>query len=433
MIPGDVPLPIALTCLFIFGAVVGSFLNVCIYRIPQHERLWDQLRGLNHPPSSCPYCKKRILAIDNIPILGWLILAGRCRFCRHSISIRYALIEFFNGLLWVLLYVAIVPSGFFANINTSRLYSPLGGLGQAGLTQAQFMWLVNAQYVYFLILAEALLVATFIDFDLMIIPDGVTVPGTIAGVFGALILGAPTLWPAWFFAASELNGLQVVLPKGLHWLLELPAQIPWMIAHPHLHGLISSIVGLIVGGGTVWIIRILGHWAFGREAMGFGDVILMAMIGSFLGWQASLMVFFLVAPVCALIATAITFTFRSTREIPFGPYLSVGALLVVVFWNPYFSQFETFFSRGPLLPIVFLLMGGLFAPLVVLMRAIRSRLGFQDDSMITEEWTSADQMSFFANKEERETRPSVQPKVNWPGTSAGQGTSHTNRWFGRNN
>ena len=99
MIPYDIPLPIVLTWLFVFGAVVGSFLNVCIYRIPQHERLWDQLSGLNHPPSSCPYCKKRIWSIDNIPIIGWLILAGRCRFCRHSISVRYAWIEFFNGLL----------------------------------------------------------------------------------------------------------------------------------------------------------------------------------------------------------------------------------------------------------------------------------------------------------------------------------------------
>ena len=429
MIPGDIPLPIILTWLFVFGAVVGSFLNVCIYRIPQHERLWDQLTGLNYPPSSCPFCKKRILAVDNIPILGWLILAGRCRFCRHGIPIRYALIEFFNGLLWVVLYVVIVPEGFHAKVETSALYSPLGALAQPGLSHAQQIWLVNAEYLYYLILAEALLVATFIDFDLMIIPDGVTIPGMVLGLAGAFVLGAPTLWPAWFFAAHEFNGLQAVLPSGLHWLINLPEQISWMNAHPHWHGLISSFVGLLIGGGTVWIVRILGHWAFQREAMGFGDVILMAMIGSFLGWQASLMVFFLVAPLCALLAAVVTLTFRSTREIPFGPYLSIAALMVLMLWNPYFSRFETFFSRGPLLPIVFLLMGGLFAPLLVLIRLIKRALGFQEEILVSEEWTSADQLSFFANKEERDARPAMQP-TSWPGVASGQGTSHTDRWRG---
>ena len=432
MIPGDIPLPIVVTWLFVFGAVVGSFLNVCIYRIPQHERIWNQLSGLNHPPSSCPYCKKRILAIDNIPILGWLILAGRCRFCRHAISVRYALIEFFNGLLWVVLYLAIVPEGFQAKIQTSALFSPLGSLGQRGLSSSMHVWLVNAQYVYFLILAEALLVATFIDFDLMIIPDGVTLPAMFVGVVGGFILGAPTLWPMWFFSVQELNGLQVILPDGLHWLLNLPEQLPWMLAHPHWHGMFSSLMGLVVGGGIVWIVRILGHWAFGREAMGFGDVVLMAMIGSFLGWQASLIVFFLVAPLCALVAATITYTMRSTREIPFGPYLSAGALLVILFWNPYFSKFETFFSRGPLLPIVFVLMGCLFAPLLVLTRYVKMRLGFHEEPVEYEEWTSADQLSFFANQEEKEIRPPLQPK-SWPGIASGQGNSHTNRWRGTSN
>ncbi|MEI8020324.1 MAG: prepilin peptidase, partial [Schlesneria sp.] len=417
MIPYDIPLVIVLTWLFVFGAVVGSFLNVCIYRIPQHERLWDQLKGLNHPPSSCPYCKKRIWSIDNIPIIGWLILRGRCRFCRHSISVRYALIEFFNGLLWVVLYLAIVPAGFYAKVESSALYSPLGALGQQGLSFQTHVWLVNAEYIYFLILAEALLIATFIDFDLMIIPDGVTVPGMILGCIGAFILGAPTLWPAWFFSPQELNGLQSVLPDWLHWITFLPVQIPWLNEHPHWHGLISSLLGLAIGGGAVRLVRIAGHWAFQREAMGSGDVILMQMIGSFLGWQASLIVFFVVAPVCALVATALTFTFRPTREIPYGPYLSIGTLLVVSFWNRFFSRhFETVFSQGLLLPIEFLLMGMLFAPSLVLMRYVKQQLGFQDEPTVVEEWTSADQLSFFDSKKSFDTP--------WPGISSGQGTSH---------
>ena len=431
MIPGDIPLPIILTWLFVFGSVVGSFLNVCIYRIPLHENLWDQLSGLNHPPSTCPFCKKRILAIDNIPIFGWLWLRGRCRFCRHSIPIRYALIEFFNGLLWVVLYVAIVPDGFHAKIETSSLYSTLGALGQKDLDHASVVWLVNAEYFYFLILAEALLVATFIDIDLMIIPDGVTVPGTIAGLIGGCFLGTPTLWPSWFFSQRELNGMQSVFPESLHWVLTIPEQIPWLISHPHWHGLINSILGLIVGGGTVWLIRIIGHYALGREAMGFGDVTLMAMVGSFIGWQPSLVVFFMLAPLCALAATLVTMSLRFDRAIPFGPYLSLGAMLIVLFWKTYFSSLDTFFSRGPFLLMVFVLMGMVFFPLLVLMRAIKHGLGFRDDGLDDEinDWTSADQLTFYANKEEREIRVPLQ-QTSWPGVAAGQGNSHTNRWRG---
>jgi leader peptidase (prepilin peptidase)/N-methyltransferase len=431
MIPGDIPLPIALVSLFIFGAVVGSFLNVCIYRIPRRDGLWDQLTGLNHPPSSCPYCKRRIWAIDNVPILGWILLRGRCRFCRHAISVRYALIEFFNGLLWVVLYVAIVPPGFFANVQSSCLYSPLGALSQQGLSRAAQIWLVNAEYFYFLVLFEALLVATFIDFDLMIIPDGVTVPATIVGVIGATILGAPTLWPAWFFSSFQVNFLAGLLPTGLNWILTLPDQIPWLVAHPHWHGLFSSLMGMVFGSGSVWLIRLLGHWALRREAMGFGDVILMGMIGSFLGWQASLLVFFLVAPLCALAATAITMTMQLNREIPFGPYLSLATLIVVLLWNPYFSKFETVFSHGPLLPVYFVLMGGLFVPSLVLLRLVKRLMGFQEESLY-EEWTSADQLSFYANKDAKETYPPLHSQ-SWPGVASGQGMSHTNRWRGMNN
>lgn len=434
MIPGDIPQPIVLFWLFVFGAVVGSFLNVCIYRIPQHDRLWDQLSGLNHPPSTCPFCKKRILAIDNIPIFGWLWLRGRCRFCRHSIPVRYALIEFFNGLLWVALYIAIVPAGFQAKVETSSLYSTLGALGQPGIGYPGLIWLVNAEYVYYLILAEALLVATFIDFDLMIIPDGVTVPGTILGLLGGTILGTPTLWPVWFFAQRELNGLQTVLPDSLQWMLTIPEQIVWFNSHPHWHGFVNSLLGMLVGAGTVLMVRIMGSWAFGREAMGLGDVTLMAMIGSFIGWQPSLIVFFMLAPLTALAAVAITFSLRFNREIPFGPYLSAGALLIVFLWRSYFSGLDVFFGRGPFLLIIFALMGMIFFPLLVLIRAIKQWLGFKDDfadgGYEEGEWTSGDQLAFYANKDERMTQESLTPKAWWPGTSVGQATSYTNQWRG---
>lgn len=431
MIPGDIPLPIVLIWLFVFGSVVGSFLNVCIYRIPLHEKLWDQLSGLNYPPSTCPFCKKRILAIDNVPILGWIWLRGRCRFCRHSIPVRYALIELLNGLLWVVLYIVIVPAGYHARVDSSALYSHLGALAQPNLDRSALIWLLNAEYFYFLILAEALLVATFIDFDTMTIPDGVTAPGMIAGVLGGSLLGTPTLWPVWFFSRQELNGMQAVLPDYLHWMLSLPENVPWLAAHPHWHGLVNSLMGLIVGGGVVAAIRVLGNYALGREAMGDGDVTLMAMVGSFLGWQLSLVVFFMLAPIFALLATAVTFSLRFDRPIPFGPYLSAGAVAIVFLWRSWFSRFDTFFSRGPFLILIFVLMAAIFFPLLVVIRGIKRMLGFPDkyEDEYEEVWTSGDQLQFYANKEERQFRAPME-RTDWPGVSSGRGTAFSDRWRG---
>ena len=105
---------------FVFSLLVGSFLNVCIYRIPQPERFLDQLRSLGSPLYSfCPRCGSRIPRRDNVPILGWLLLRGRCRECRMRISPRYPLIELFNGLLFVLVYWVEVPGGYLATVEDS--------------------------------------------------------------------------------------------------------------------------------------------------------------------------------------------------------------------------------------------------------------------------------------------------------------------------
>jgi leader peptidase (prepilin peptidase)/N-methyltransferase len=226
-----------------------------------------------------------------------------------------------------------------------------------------------------------------------------------------------------------LYGIEPMLPNWLHWMLVLPDRIPWLMSHPHIHGLVSSLLGAIIAGGTVWAVRIVGNWVFQREAMGDGDIYLLAMIGAFVGWQPSLIVFFLVAPLCALVFTAATFSLQFSRPIPFGPYLSAGALLVILFWRPWFSKFETFFSRGPLLPIVFALMAMMFVPLLVLIRFLKRKLGFRDGPDYFEEWTSGDQLTFYANKEERQSRGSLSNNT-WSGIPSGQGTLHADRWRG---
>lgn len=428
MIPGDIPLWIVLVWLFVLGSVIGSFLNVCIYRLPHHEHLWAQLVGLTHPPSSCPYCKNRIQGRDNIPVLGWLILRGRCRLCRHSIPPRYALIEFFNGLLWVALYVAIVPSGYGAKASDSCLWSAIGPLANAMLDHDQIVFLLHAQYFYFLVLAEALLVATFIDFDLQIIPDGSTVPALIVGLLGAFVIGDLHLWPVWFQSSSTLQTLQHVTPEWMHWMMRGPDRPAWLAAHSHLHGLLSSLAGMVVGGGVIWVLRVVGHWAWRREVMGFGDVILMAMIGSFLGWQPTLLVFF-VAPFCGLLATVASLRLFRAREIPYGPYLSLGALLVLFAWRPYFSYFENWFALGPLIVVQAVIMFVLLVASLLLVRYVKRLMGFQDADEIgfVDEWTSGDQLAFYANKEPQ--FGCGEPKESgWRGTATGQGRHYSNQW-----
>ena len=272
--------------LFAIGTVVGSFLNVCIYRIPwQKSVVW--------PGSHCPRCFSAISAQDNVPILSWIGLRGECRHCGLPIAARYPMIEALVGLLFASVYVADVVCG------------PPVGLGALPLR-------VTVGLPYHLIFVTLLVVATFIDYDLFIIPDQVTVPGMILGI------GLGTLFPQIRPAPSTANS-------------------PW-------EGFLVGLTGLLVGGGLTWSVRFLGTVALRREAMGFGDVTLMAMIGAFLGWQGAVLTFFL-APFFGLghaLAKLISYLGKrlsgrgatsADREIPFGPYLSMAALVLLIFWS----------------------------------------------------------------------------------------------------
>lgn len=289
---------------FVLGSAVGSFLNVCIYRIPwQKSIIW--------PDSRCPRCLGAIAPRDNLPILGWFFLDGKCRNCRLPIAARYPLVEALVGLLFVAVYLVDVYA------TPDLLYG-----------DKLVLSLLRAGYHQ--ILVALLVAATFIDYDLTMIPDEITVPGMIVG------LGAGALVPG----IRPEPGLMTTAGSGLWFGFE----------------------GLIIGGGLVWIVRFLGSKAFGREAMGFGDVTLMAMIGSFLGWQAAVLTFFL-APFFglahalskvlvwvrkAIIGRNIT---GADRELPFGPYLSMAALGLLLSWpwlwpgwaRPLFKTFRVVF------------------------------------------------------------------------------------------
>jgi leader peptidase (prepilin peptidase)/N-methyltransferase len=257
---------------FVFGLIVGSFLNVCIVRLPRGG-------SIVKPPSHCPRCQSGIKFYDNIPLISFLLLRGKCRNCGEPISWRYPLVELTNALL----YVGIV-SEFW-----------LGG--------EAFMMMA---------LCSSLIVITVIDYDHMIIPDKITLPGMLVGL---------TLAP--FFMS----------PLGDPLPFNLDALIPH--AGPYLTGFLNSLIGLILGGGLLLSIG----WAWEKlrhiEAMGGGDVKLMGMVGSFLGWKGALLTIMLGALTGSVIGVLLIVLKRHKMEklIPFGPFLAAGAL-ASAFYGP---------------------------------------------------------------------------------------------------
>ncbi|MBD3675277.1 MAG: prepilin peptidase [Planctomycetaceae bacterium] len=163
--------------------------------------------------------------------------------------------------------------------------------------------------------------------------------------------------------------------------------------------------------------------------MGFGDVILMAMIGSFLGWQPVVMVFFL-APLCALVVILISAISYRPREIPYGPYLSLAALVVVLFFRELWPFWERIFSTGLLVPVMAVIGTILLAACLSLIQAIKRLLGIEDDEdWWYEEWTSADQLGYlYSENHDRRQGRWRETTNDWPGIDAGQGTLHEKRW-----
>jgi len=261
---------------FIFGAMIGSFLNVCIYRLP---------RGMSllRPGSHCTVCNVPIRAFDNLPILSYLILGGQCRACGAAFSARYAWIEALTGGLLALFAWRLIA------------LAPPGG---------------EAKFFVFSTMACALLVATIVDIDRQIIPDEVSLGGAVAAPILSLI-----------FPAIHGSGDEFVRfiggPVGLG-------------SSGPAYGLTASLIGLLVGAGAVFLAGVLGKWLFKKEAMGLGDVKLMAMVGGFLGWKLVLLNLFLACVLGSVIGILLYLKTRRSR-IPFGPHLSVGAILLMVF------------------------------------------------------------------------------------------------------
>lgn len=239
---------------FLMGAVTGSFLNVCIFRIPAGE-------SLVFPASHCLSCRRPIAWRDNIPIVSYFLLKGRCRACGTSISPQYPLIE------WL---AAVFFAVFYAHF----------GLSVKG--------------VCYLGLSLALMVVSAIDLRHQVIPDEITLPGILVG------MAVSSIWP-------EMQG-----------------------SGPAFAGFVHSVIGALVGGGILYVAGSLAEWVLKKEAMGGGDVKLLAMIGAFLGWKAVLWTLVVSSFLGSIVGIYLRLS-KGEERIPFGPYLSLAAVLYFFF------------------------------------------------------------------------------------------------------
>jgi leader peptidase (prepilin peptidase)/N-methyltransferase len=266
----------------LLGACIGSFLNVVIFRLQQEDPARRSLGGRSH----CPHCGAAIRWQHNVPVLGWLVLRGKGACCKRPISLRYPLVEALTAaLFWALVAWPARP----------LFVEPAGSV----------TWLLDgvATFVALALFVSLLVALSFIDFDTQLLPDALTKPGIALGLLAGL-------WPG---VAGQLG--------------DDPAMAP------ALRSLLASGLGALVGFGVTWGIRALGGWVFRREAMGFGDVKLMAMIGAFLGWQKALLAMLLGCLFGALLGGLGTLLGGATK-IPFGPYLALGAIVAHLAYGP---------------------------------------------------------------------------------------------------
>jgi leader peptidase (prepilin peptidase)/N-methyltransferase len=265
---------------FLFGLLIGSFLNVCILRIPADK-------SIVLPASSCTKCGKPIAAYDNIPVLSWLFLGGKCRYCKTPISAMYPAVELLTGLLFLGCYWVFGP------------------------TLDALKWAV---------FAALLVVLTITDLRERILPDEVN-------FFG---LGAGLLFS---FFTKSLDGTALWLSN--RWFEFPPPQAALSFA--------DAVLGALAGSGLLWIVA-EGYFRLrGREGMGLGDVKMMAAVGAFLGLKRTMMTVLVGSLLGSLIGIFLMAVTKKGRdyELPFGTFLGAGALLVVFFGTPALHWYES--------------------------------------------------------------------------------------------
>ncbi len=319
-----------LLVVFVIGAIVGSFLNVAIARLPlEKSMLW--------PGSRCGNCYQRIRWYDNLPLVSYFWLRGRCRICGASFSIRYFLVELATALGFVGLF-------YFEMILNVHQWPDLNLMVRWGF----FPWQWWVGYLFHAILFSFLMVASVCDLAGREIPFSLTLTGAIVGLIGAVLMPWP--WPSTLQAAVPCN------PVGGEWLFgdigqgiyawpvwgPLPSWLPggsWQM------GLATGLVGFLTGTLMLRAVGFLFSKGLGKEALGLGDADLMMMAGCFLGWQIVAVAFF-ISVVPALVFGLVQYFIHRDNELPFGPSLAAGLLITMLGWHwiGKYVQFLFFFA-----------------------------------------------------------------------------------------
>jgi leader peptidase (prepilin peptidase)/N-methyltransferase len=258
---------------FLFGLIIGSFLNVCILRIPGGK-------SIVLPASACPKCGAPIRPYDNIPVLSWLMLRGKCRACKTPISPMYPIVELLTGLLFLACFYAF------------------------GLTPEALKWAA---------FAAIMVVLVFTDLRERILPDVVNFTGFGIGL-------------AFSFVTKPIDGTALWIANHM---FDFPPPAPVL-------SFVDAILGAAVGSGLLWIVS-EGYFRLrGREGMGFGDVKMMLMAGAFLGVKRVLLTIFVGAVLGSVLGILFILVRRkgSDYELPFGAFLGAAALLVVFYGTP---------------------------------------------------------------------------------------------------
>lgn len=366
--------------LFVVGSMVGGLINWSIYQLGLNLRA---ISPWSPQPADAP--PRRL--IDFVPIFGWLFLRRETPLWGPGYWIRPLVMELLAGGIFAGLY--------WWEVGQLGLY-PANSLPSGVSPTDEVLHTLHLQFAAHIALFCLMLAATFIDIDDQIIPDGVTLPGTLLALTLAaahpwallpdriellgngrqyvhfLTLASPAEWSPWFNGQWDRTPVVIGFACYLLWCFALlprrwrgrrgagvalnvmSARIArdpfsklvlliglvgsvqiylfWRLGPPHWEGLLSALVGMMVSAGIVWVVRLVGALVLRREAMGFGDVTLMAMIGAVLGWQAGVVVFF-AAPFFAIVYALFRLVFRGEREIPYGPFLCAAAAAVVVGWS----------------------------------------------------------------------------------------------------
>ncbi|MEP6925217.1 MAG: prepilin peptidase [Pyrinomonadaceae bacterium] len=256
---------------FALGTVIGSFLNVVIHRLPLAE-------SIVFPNSHCPNCNSAIHFYDNVPVISWLILGGRCRSCRAPISYRYPLVELLTGVVY-----------------------------------AVFFWHSGLTYLlpFNILFGTAMIVLIFIDAAHFYLPNAINYPGLVIALIARLLFPLALLSaPFDDLAHYPLNGM-----------INLPL---WATS------LLGALMGGLAGGGFLWLVGWLWKQLRGIEAMGLGDVKMMLMVGAFLGWRLTLLSIFLAALVGAFTGVTQIVMYQErdfNSKIPFGIFLGLGSII----------------------------------------------------------------------------------------------------------